>query len=334
MDKKKYDVVAIGELLIDFTHNELNGENDCIFKANPGGAPCNVLSMLQNLGKKTAFIGKVGNDFFGRMLKDAIVRIGIDTANLLFDREIPTTLAFVHNDPNGEREFSFYRKPGADIMLSPQDINIDLLKQTKIFHFGSLSMTDYLPREATIKAISTAKAEGAFISFDPNLRPSLWDTMESAKVQIKYGLSQCDILKISEEELEFITEENDMKKGIAVLREQYDISLIAVTMGERGSRVFYKKADVFIKGYAQKNVIDTTGAGDTFCACMLNYVLEHGLEDLTEKMLSDMLQFCNSAASLITAKKGALMVMPKEEEVIANMYGNAVSVNDLQNFVD
>lgn len=326
MNSKKYDVVALGELLIDFTQNDVSNQHDSVFKANPGGAPCNVLSMLQNLGKKTAFIGKVGNDFFGRMLKDAIEGIGIDAVNLVFDDKISTTLAFVHNTPDGDREFSFYRNPGADIMLSPQDINTDLLKQTKKFHFGSLSMTNDLPREATKMAISAAKEEGVLISFDPNLRPSLWDTMENAKVQIDYGLSQCDILKISEEELTFITDMDDIKKGIAVLRERYNIRLIAVTMGKSGSRAFYKAADVFVKGYLQKNVIDTTGAGDTFCACMLNYVLEHGVENLTEKMLGDMLQFCNCGASLITTKKGALMVMPNREEILTKI--NELSAMD------
>ncbi|MDE6053733.1 MAG: carbohydrate kinase, partial [Lachnospiraceae bacterium] len=197
---EKYDVVALGELLIDFTENGVSGQGNPLFEANPGGAPCNVLAMLSKLGDNTAFIGKVGKDFFGEQLKSAITEVGINADNLYMDEEVHTTLALVHTYPDGDRDFSFYRNPGADMMLREEELNEDLLKNTKIFHFGTLSMTDEGVRGATKKAIEIAKESGAVISFDPNLRPPLWKSLDDAKEQTAYGLSKCDILKISDNE--------------------------------------------------------------------------------------------------------------------------------------
>ncbi len=197
---KKYDVIALGELLVDFTMNGTSKQGNPLFEANPGGAPCNVLSMLQQLGKKTAFIGKVGDDSFGQMLRDAVSQQGIDIKNLFMDREVPTTLAFVHTASDGERSFSFYRNPGADMMLRKEEINSSVLNDTKIFHFGSLSMTDEKIESVTRMAVEMAKQGGALISFDPNFRPPLWRNLERAKQQIAYGISQCHILKIWEVE--------------------------------------------------------------------------------------------------------------------------------------
>ena len=178
---KKYDVVALGELLIDFTENGKSNQGNPLFEANPGGAPCNVLSMLQRLGKKTAFIGKVGNDNFGRMLRDVVSEQGINTDNVIFDDDIHTTLAFVHTKEDGDRDFSFYRNPGADMMLRKNEINESLLENTKIFHFGTLSMTEEKIAETTKYAVEKSKSMGAVISFDPNFRPPLWDDFEKAK---------------------------------------------------------------------------------------------------------------------------------------------------------
>lgn len=202
---KQYDVVALGELLIDFTENGTSGQGNPLFEANPGGAPCNVLAMLSKLGCKTAFVGKVGKDFFGEQLKRAVTEVGINTQGLLMDEEVHTTLALVHTYPDGDRDFSFYRNPGADMMLRETELRTDLLQDTKLFHFGTLSMTDLEVRKATKKAVETAKENGAVISFDPNLRPPLWKSLEDAKEQTAYGLSQCDILKISDNEIQWFT---------------------------------------------------------------------------------------------------------------------------------
>ena len=315
MIKKLYDVVALGELLIDFTQNGKSEQGNGLFEANPGGAPCNVLAMLNNLGKKTSFIGKVGNDQFGLMLKVTLEELGIGTENLMLDDEVHTTLALVHTFEDGDRDFSFYRNPGADMMLTADEVQEDLIKATRIFHFGTLSMTHEGIREATKKALEIAKNCGAMISFDPNLREPLWKSLDDAKEQVLYGLQYADILKISDNEIQWLTDEEDYTEGVKKIREMKDIPLILVSMGKEGSRAYYKDMIVEVKPFLQKNTIETTGAGDTFCANVLNYVLDHGLSDLTEEGLAEMLTYANAAASIITTKKGALKVMPTKEDI-------------------
>jgi fructokinase len=312
---KQFDVTALGELLIDFTENGLSSQGNYLLEANPGGAPCNVLAMLAKLGKKTAFIGKVGDDFLGRHLKDVVEAVGIDTRNLLLDDQVHTTLAFVHTYPDGDRDFSFYRNPGADMNLRAQEIDGELIAQSKIFHFGSLSLTHPDVREATKKALAIAKEQGCLISYDPNLRPPLWNTLEEAKEQIAFGMTQCDIMKISDNEIQWFTGEEDYDAGIRILQETYHIPLILLSMGRDGSRAYYKGMKVEVAPFLQENTIETTGAGDTFCACVLGYVLDHGLDALTEQDLQAMLRYANAAASLITTRKGALRVMPSQEDV-------------------
>lgn len=312
---KSYDVVALGELLIDFTENGTSKQGNPLFEANPGGAPCNVLAMLSKLGHTTAFIGKVGNDYFGEQLGNAIAEAGIDASFLCKDEEIHTTLAMVHTFPDGDRDFSFYRNPGADMMLTEAEIPEDLIKNTKIFHFGTLSMTHENVRAATKKAIRLAAEAGVVISFDPNLRPPLWDSMENAKEQVLYGLSCCQVLKISDNEIQWLTGQEDYTEGVRWIRERYSIPLILVSMGKEGSRAYYQDKIVEVKPFLQKNTIETTGAGDTFCGCVLHYVCKYGLDGLTEDILQEMLTFANGAASLITTKKGALRVMPSVEEI-------------------
>lgn len=315
MQEKIFDVTALGELLIDFTENGTSSQSNTLFEANPGGAPCNVLSMLTKLGKKTAFIGKVGNDQFGVRLKSALEEVGIDTRNLVMDEKIHTTLAFVHTFADGDRDFSFYRNPGADMMLTKDEVQKDLISASRIFHFGTLSSTHPGVREATRSALDHAKKEGLLISFDPNLREPLWDSLEDARREIAYGMNYCDILKISDNEMEFMTGTTDYTAGVAKLRETYSIPLILVTLGKEGSRAYYKDCMVEAAPFLQENTIETTGAGDTFCASILNYILEHGLNSLTEEQLKEMLTFANAAASLITTRKGALRVMPSKKEV-------------------
>lgn len=312
---KKFDVVALGELLIDFTENGVSAQGNPILEANPGGAPCNVLAMLNKLGKKTAFIGKVGNDSFGKQLAEEVQKSGTDITNLIFDDKVHTTLAFVHTFPDGEREFSFYRNPGADMMLKKEEVMEDIIKEAKIFHFGTLSSTHKDVREATRYAVKSAKENGVLISFDPNLREPLWDSLEDARREIAYGLSRCDILKISDNELEFMTGTNDYSKGVEILREQYDIKIIFVTLGKNGSRVYYKEMMAEKPAFSEVKAIEKTGAGDTFEGCALNYLLEHGLDGLTEDNLMELLTFANAGASLITTRKGALKVMPEKCEI-------------------
>lgn len=316
MENKLFDVTALGELLIDFTENGTSAQGNPLLEANPGGAPCNVLAMLERLGKKTAFIGKVGKDMFGTQLKNAVEEVGIDTRNLMIDEEVHTTLAFVHTYPDGDRDFSFYRNPGADMMLTKEEVQEDLIRSSRIFHFGTLSSTHEGVREATRYAIEVAKEAGCIITFDPNLRPPLWNSLEDARKEIEYGLSKCDVLKISDNEVEFLFGTTDYDKGAALLREKYNIPLILITMGKDGSRAYYKDLRVEAAPFLQENTIETTGAGDTFCASALNYILEHGLTDLTEDNLLELLTFANAGASLITTRKGALRVMPSHQEVL------------------
>lgn len=312
---KKYDVIALGELLIDFTMNGQSEQGNNMFEACPGGAPCNVLALLNKMGKKTAFIGKVGKDQFGALLRDTITEAGIDASNLMVDENVNTTLAFVHTFPDGDREFSFYRNPGADMMLTADEVNPEVVKDTKVFHFGTLSMTHEGVREATKKAVETAKANGCLVSFDPNLRPPLWSSLDLAKEQMEYGFGKCDILKISDNEIQFVSGKEDYDEGIAYLQEKYNIPLILLTMGKDGSRAYYKDMRVERPGFSVK-AIETTGAGDTFCGSSLNYLVDHDFENLTEEQLGEMLTFANAAAALVTTKKGAIKAMPVKEEVL------------------
>lgn len=319
---KDIDVLALGELLIDFTSNGLSEQGNGLFEANPGGAPCNVLAILNKLGKKTAFVGKVGNDGFGRMLKKTLEDLAINTEGLLLDDVYHTTLALVHTDENGDRDFSFYRDPGADVMLTADEVDPELLKRAKIFHYGTLSMTHDGVRAATQKAIEIAKADGQLLSFDPNYREPLWKTADMAKEQISYGLSQCDILKISEEELELMTGTADIDEGVKILWGKHpNIKLLNVTAGGAGSYSFYKDMKAFQPGFKLGGTIETTGAGDTFGGAVLDYVLEHDIDALTEENLNEMLRFANAAAYLVTTRKGALRSMPEKEqidEILAN----------------
>ena len=314
--EKNMDVVALGELLIDFTCNGVSTQSNPIYEANPGGAPCNVLAMLAKLGRRTAFIGKVGDDQFGVFLRQIGMEAGIDMRALVMDDKVHTTLAFVKTADNGDRDFSFYRDPGADTFLTSDEVPEELISRAKIFHFGSLSLTGEPVRSATQKAVTLARESGAVISFDPNLRPPLWEDMDSAREQIQWGLAQCDVLKISDDELLFMTGEADFDMGVSKLRNRYpNLRLINVTAGAQGSYAYYKDLRVFQPGLRLGGVIETTGAGDTFCACVLNFLLECGLEGLAQESISQMLQFANTAAYLVTTRRGAIRSMPELEQI-------------------
>lgn len=312
---KMFDVTALGELLIDFTENGVSENGNPLLEANPGGAPCNVLAMLNKLGRKTAFIGKVGNDNFGRFLADTVRKSGTDITNLVYNDTVPTTLAFVHTLAEGEREFSFYRQPGADMTLAKEEVMTDIIESSRIFHFGTLSSTHSGVREATRFAVEFAKEKGLLISFDPNLREPLWESLDDAKREIEYGLSKCDVLKISDNELEFVTDTSDYDEGIRRIREKYDIPLIFLTLGKDGSRAYYKDIRVERPAYQGVNAVEKTGAGDTFEGCALDFVLEYGINGFDENKLSELLDFANAGAAIITTRKGALKVMPDKMEI-------------------
>ena len=315
---KRYDVVALGELLIDFTENGLSDQGNPVFEANPGGAPCNVLAMLRKLDKNCAFVGKVGNDMFGHQLKAVAEGAGIDMSALLMDPDVRTTLAFVKTDEQGDRDFSFYRNPGADMKLTEGELPLDMIRDARIFHFGTLSMTHEAVRQATKAAVQAAKEAGALISFDPNLRPPLWESLNEAKAQMLWGLSQADIVKIADNEIEFLTDTTDYEKGATILRKRFaNIRLLNVTAGANGSYAFCEDKKMFVPSFLLGGTIETTGAGDTFCASVLNFALERGLEGLTRDDLKAMLRFANAAAYLVTTRKGAIRSMPERAQVEA-----------------
>ena len=314
-----YDVVALGELLIDLTQNGLSAQGNPLLEANPGGAPCNVLALLTKLGHKTAFIGKVGKDGFGNQLQAALVETGISTEGLCWDEAVHTTLAVVHTFADGDRDFSFYRNPGADMRLTTGEVNMELIRQAKIFHFGTLSMTDEPVRSATYAAIAEAEKAGILRSFDPNLRPPLWRTLEEAKEQVLYGLAHCDILKISDNEIQWLTGLEDFDAGIRWIQKRFPkIRLILLSMGKDGSRAYAGETMAQVGGFTV-NAIETTGAGDTFFGGILHHVLMWGLRAYTQDELTQMLTFANAAAAIVTTRKGALRVMPEEAEIKALM---------------
>ena len=313
---KTFDVVALGELLIDFTENGRSDQGNTLFEANPGGAPCNVLAMLGKLGRRCAFVGKVGDDMFGQLLRGVVREAGICTDALLTDAQARTTLAFVKTMANGDRDFSFYRSPGADMMLTEDELPLDMLWEARIFHFGTLSMTHEAVRRATMKAVATARTAGAVISFDPNLRPPLWDTLDTARTQIEWGLGQADVVKIADNEITFLTGRENLEEAAqALLRKYPNIRLLNVTAGADGSCAYCCGRRVFVPAFRLGGTIETTGAGDTFCACVLHDVLENGLENRSEESLRAMLRFANAAAYLVTTKKGAIRSMPEKAQV-------------------
>ena len=315
---KRYDVVALGELLIDFTENGTSAQGNPVFEANPGGAPCNVLAMLRKLDRRCAFVGKVGNDMFGQQLKAVAEEAGIDMSGLRMDDTVHTTLAFLKTYEDGDRDFSFYRNPGADMMLTEDELPMDMIRDTRIFHFGTLSMTHEGVRQATRAAVLAAKQAGAIISFDPNLRPPLWDSLNEARAQMLWGLSQADVVKIADNEIEFLTDTSDYDKGARFLRERFPgIRLLNVTAGANGSYAFCGDRKTFVPSFLLGGTIETTGAGDTFCASVLDFVLAHGTDGLSKDDLKAMLRFANAAAYMVTTRRGAIRSMPQRQQVEA-----------------
>lgn len=310
-----YDVVALGELLIDFTPLGESDQGYPVFECNPGGAPTNVLACLAKLGKRTAFIGKVGDDDFGRFLHTVLVERGISTKGLVFDSEVTTTLAFVHLQPDGERSFSFFRNPGADTRLQPEDVN-EALFDAQIFHFGSLSLTHEPPRSATLAGLELARRRNLLVSYDPNLRPLLWPNLEEARTRILSVMDQVDIVKLSREELEFLTGSNDLERSIDRFRQEYGIRMLLVTLGREGC--WYRVGDLsgYVPGF-EVNSIDTTGAGDAFLGGILFQVLQRDkdLGEWTYEEMAESVKFANAVGALVTTRRGAIPAMPTLSEV-------------------
>lgn len=307
------DIVSLGEILIDFTPSGHNDRGIPLFAQNPGGAPANVLAMAAKLGGKAAFIGKVGNDGFGEYLKNILEEHSVDARGLVKDDSIPTTLAFVHLNSEGDRSFTFYRKPGADICLKASEVKKDIIDDCKIFHFGSLSLTDEPCRTATLETIRYAKEQGEMISFDPNYRPGLWESPLCAKEQMLNCIAMADILKVSEEEMELITGEKAPEIGSERLLKMGP-KAVFITMGANGAYYRNNACCGAVPAFKVK-VVDTTGAGDAFMGAALWRLKEYTIDEVANIELRDIVAFANAAGSLTTTHSGAIPSLPTYEEI-------------------
>ncbi|MBW7476341.1 carbohydrate kinase [Paenibacillus oenotherae] len=322
----KFDIVALGELLIDFTPKTVPGEDETYFQKNAGGAPANVLAALARQGKRTAFIGKVGADSFGSFLASVLEDSGVSTSGLVYSDTASTTLAFVELNSDGDRSFTFYRKPGADMMLEQSEVNLDIIANAAIFHFGSLSMTHEPARSATFAALAHAKEQGKLISYDPNLRLPLWPDEATACTQILAAMPYADVVKVSEEELLFLTGSQDLATGAKQLKERFGLSLLCVTLGEKGC---YYQAGAYTGHVPAFSVqaIDTTGAGDAFMGGLLSRLLDYGARPsgLSDQELQDIIRHGTASGSLATTKRGGIPAMPSKAEVAALLVNSGQS---------
>lgn len=312
-----FDIVSLGETLIDFTSKGSSAQGAKIFEANPGGAPCNVLATMSKLGKSCAFIGKVGNDMFGQTLIDTMKALNIDTSGVTVSDTEFTTLAFVSLSENGDREFSFARKNSADVMLTEDEVNEELIKNSKILHVGTLSLTHPSSKKATEKAIRIAKENGVTVSCDPNLRLGLWDDAENAKDAIKYVLSCSDVIKISDYETEFLYGSKDLNECARLVFDTYKPKCLFLTAGKNGAYMMTKKHFIYEPCLEGIKTVDTTGAGDCFCGVALYGLLENGFdaENYDEATCKNVLKLANAAANLSTERFGAIPSMPTMEEI-------------------
>lgn len=311
-----YDVIAIGELLIDFTCKSTDADGYPTMEAHPGGAPANFLAALNKYGAKTALLGKVGKDTFGKLLLTTLKNAGIDCAGMVEDDSVFTTMAFVTLDETGDREFAFARKPGADTQIRFEEIDLSMLENTKVFHFGTLSLTDEPAKEATQKCVAYAKSKGAMITFDPNLRKPLWKDLADAKEQMLWGLQQSDVVKISDEEVEFLFGLSP-EAGAAHILNTCGVKLVFVTCGAEGCYFSNGSAKGHIPGLSGIQVKDTTGAGDIFGGSAVSQLLKlsKAPEELSEQQLRQIADFACAAAGLSTTRAGGISSVPSIEEV-------------------
>ena len=313
------DVVALGELLIDFTMDRTDEAGYPTMTAHPGGAPANYLAALSKYGISTAFIGKVGDDYFGRLLKSTLEGYGIQTKGLIVDADCFTTLAFVTLDGRGERSFSFARKPGADICIAPEEIDYTIIDEARVLHFGSLSLTDEPARSSTRAAVDYAKGRRKLISFDPNLREPLWDDMNECRDQMLWGLLQADIVKISDDEVSFLFGCGP-EEGAEKLLGEYQVGLVMVTMASKGAYITNGKGGVHIPAINAAQ-IDSTGAGDIFGGAAMSRLLRYAVapEELDASDLYDIGCYANAAAGISVERPGGMPSIPDNEEVISRM---------------
>ena len=314
------DVVAIGELLIDFTFRSADAEGYPTMEAHPGGAPANFLAALNQYGYKTAMLGKVGNDTFGKLLLGTLEKAGIETRGMIVSDDVFTTLAFVTLDEQGDREFSFARKPGADTQIAFDEINLSLVDEAKVLHFGTLSLTNEPARTATYRLVEYAKNHGKLLTYDPNLRKPLWKTMGEAKEQMLWGLQYADVVKISDEEVEFLFG-LDPRTGAAYILENYPVKLVFVTCGANGCVFQNKTCSGHVPGLSGISVVDTTGAGDIFGGSAVSQILKYEKtpEDLNADELGKIVRFACTAAGLSTTKAGGISSVPTLEAVLERM---------------
>ena len=314
-----YDVIALGELLLDFASKSVDAAGYPTMAANPGGAPGNFLAALNAYGKKTAFLGKVGDDAFGHLLLGTMNQAGIETKGIIVDPTVFTTLAFVTFDETGDRSFSFARKPGADTQLTWEEVDKTMIDDAKVFHFGTLSLTGEPARTPTQKAVAYAKEKGKLITCDPNLRKPLWATMEEAKEQILWSLQQADVVKISDDEVDFLWGCSP-EEGADKLLNEFGVSLAMVTLGPKGC--YLKTANAVCTAPGPKvSPIDTTGAGDIFGGSAVSRLLDLGkdIADLTEEDLAFIGRFATTAASLSTEFIGGIPSIQDKEVVLERM---------------
>ena len=314
----RYDVVALGELLIDFTMTQRDEQGYPTMQAHPGGAPANFLAALAKYGASTAMIGKVGQDAFGELLKRTLEEIGVDTTGVVMDPKVFTTLAFVTLDELGERSFSFARKPGADTCLEIEEVLRYQIEETKVIHFGTLSLSQEPVRKATRDVVSYGKSIGKLITFDPNLRRMLWEDLEQARQAMEWGLKQSDVVKLSEEELEFLFGEISWEKGVERLMKEYDVSLVFLTLGAQGCLAANRLGCVCVPAPEGITAVDTTGAGDIFGGSAVWKLLQMGLHPrgLNEEQLREIAVFACAAASLSTERAGGISSVPTLERVL------------------
>ena len=314
------DVVAIGELLIDFTFKSADKDGYPTMEAHPGGAPANFLAALNQYGYKTAMLGKVGNDTFGKLLLGALEKAGIETKGMIVTDDVFTTLAFVTLDESGDREFSFARKPGADTQIAFEEIDLSLVDEAKVLHFGTLSLTDEPARTATYRLVEYAKNHGKLVTYDPNLRKPLWKSMEEAKEQLLWGLKDADVVKISDEEVEFLFGMG-VQEGAAHILANYGVKLVFVTCGADGCWFQNRNCRGHVDGLSGIRVVDTTGAGDIFGGSAVWKLLQSGKapELLEEQEVRDITRFACTAAGLSTTKPGGIPSVPDYDTVLAHM---------------
>ncbi len=314
------DVVALGELLIDFTCVSSDSDGYPTMAAHPGGAPANFLAALAKFGAKTALLGKVGTDAFGKLLTATLESAGIETSGLISADDVFTTLAFVTLDETGDREFSFARKPGADTCMTFEELNLSLIDNAKVFHFGTLSLTNEPARSATYQAVAYAKKRGKLITYDPNLRKPLWKDVQEAKEQLLWGLSQADVVKISDEEVEFLFGLNPTE-GAQYILDNFNVKLVFVTCGPDGCYFQNKTARGMVAGLSDIHVVDTTGAGDIFGGSAVWKLLQLNkpVEELDEAQLRDVVSFACTSAGLSTTKPGGISSVPDYDTVISRM---------------